>query len=94
MSCNPVATFPAFILLEIGYTWSRKEKAMATATIRETLLQEVSGLSSAYDFEVLNFIKSLKANRQSTVPETMLLSESALSKDWDTQEEDNAWASL
>jgi hypothetical protein len=67
---------------------------MATANIRETLLQEVSGLSSAYDFEVLNFIKSLKANRQSAVPETMLLSESALAKDWDTQEEDNAWANL
>jgi hypothetical protein len=71
-----------------------KEKVMSTATIRETLLQEVSALSPAYDFEVLNFIKSLKTNRQSTVPETMLLSESALSKDWDTPEEDNAWASL
>ena len=26
--------------------------------------------------------------------ETMLLSEAALSKDWDTPEEDEAWASL
>jgi hypothetical protein len=67
---------------------------MATVNIRETLLREVSGLSPAYDFEVLNFIKSLKASRQSTMPETMLLSESALSKDWNTKEEDNAWANL
>jgi hypothetical protein len=29
-----------------------------------------------------------------TLPETMLASEAALSKDWDTPEEDEAWASL
>jgi hypothetical protein len=35
---------------------------MATTAIRETLLQEVSGLSPAYYSEVLGFIESLKAN--------------------------------
>ena len=67
---------------------------MSVANIREMLLQEVSLLPSAYYSEVLDFILSLKAERQSTAPETMLMSEAALSKDWDTEEEDNAWASL
>ena len=37
---------------------------MSTAGIRETLLQEVSILPSVYCPEVLNFIESLKTNRQ------------------------------
>ena len=67
---------------------------MPTVNIKETLLREVSILPSVYYLEVLDFIESLKKKRQGAIPETMLLSESALSKDWDTEEEDNAWASL
>jgi len=67
---------------------------MCVANIHETLLQEVSVLPSAYYSEVLDFIVSLKTGRQSAIPETTLLSEAALSKDWDTEEEDKAWASL
>jgi len=67
---------------------------MSTISIRETLLQKVSILPSDYYPEVLDFIESLKANRQPAIPETMLLSESVLSKDWNTEEEDIAWASL
>ena len=36
---------------------------MSTATIRETLLREVSVLPADYYPEVLNFIETLKANR-------------------------------
>jgi hypothetical protein len=67
---------------------------MSIANIKETLLREVSGLSPAYCPEVLDFIEYLKTKRQPSIPETMLLSESALLKDWDTSEEDNAWANL
>jgi hypothetical protein len=67
---------------------------MATVNIRETLLQEFNALSPAYYTDVLDFIESLKTKRQPAIPETMLLSESALSKDWDTVEEDKVWASL
>jgi hypothetical protein len=47
-----------------------------------------------FGLEVLDFIEYLKRKRQPAIPETMLMSESALSKDWDTEEEDSAWASL
>jgi hypothetical protein len=35
-----------------------------------------------------------KTPKLSQIPETMLLSEIALPKDWDTPEEDEAWANL
>jgi hypothetical protein len=69
-----------------------QNSAMSTASIRETLLREVNVLPVDYYPKVLNFIESMK--RQPAIPETMLLSESALSKDWDTEEENEAWASL
>jgi len=67
---------------------------MSMANIRETLLQEFNTLPPTYYSDVLDFIESLKSKRQPAVPETMLMSESALSKDWDTEEEDKVWASL
>jgi hypothetical protein len=84
---DPLASLP--IQTEIGYNCT-----MATVNIRETLLQEVSIIPTDFCPEVLCFIESLKAKRQPAIPETMLLSEAALSKDWDTEEEDDAWASL
>jgi len=36
----------------------------------------------------------IKQRKLFQIPETMLLSEITLSKDWDTPEEDKAWASL
>jgi hypothetical protein len=71
-----------------------KEKSMSITNIKETLLREVSELSPIYCPKVLDFIESLKTKRQPVIPEIMLLSEAALSKDWNTAEEDNAWASL
>jgi len=66
----------------------------ATANVTETLLREVSGLPPVQYPKVLYFIESLKTSRQPAIPETMLLSEAVLSKDWDTEGEDKAWASL
>ena len=67
---------------------------MTIANIKETLLQEVNILPPVHCSEVLGFIETLKTGRQPMAQETMLLSESALAKNWDTEEEDNAWASL
>ena len=80
---------------ELLYRNQNKEKqTMSTATIKETLLREVNVLSPDYCPEVLDFIGTLKANQRPPIPETMLMSEAALAKDWDTEEEDKAWASL
>ena len=67
---------------------------MATVNIKEALLQEVNVLPTGYCPEVLDFITSLKGNRQSVIPETMLLSEEALAEDWDSPEDNEAWANL
>ena len=67
---------------------------MSTINISEALQKELNVLSPSYYPEVLGFIESLRTNRLLAVPATMLLSESALSKDWDNEEEDKAWASL
>jgi len=44
--------------------------------------------------EVVDFVAWIKQRKLSHIPETMLLSETSLSKDWDTPEEDEVWASL
>jgi len=67
---------------------------MSIAHTRETLLREVNILPPAYYSDVLGLIDALKTGRQPAIPATMLLSEVVLSKDWDTEEEDEAWASL
>ena len=61
---------------------------------RAVLLQEIETLPTACLDEVVNFVAWIKRRELSQIPETMLLSEAALSKDWDTPEEDEAWASL
>jgi hypothetical protein len=63
-------------------------------TERAVLLQEIETLPSACVGEVIDFVAWIKQRKLSQIPETMLLSEAALSKDWDTPEEDEAWANL
>jgi len=68
-------------------------------TNRAVLLQEIEALPTAYIDEVANFVARIKQRKSHTrnvsqIPETMLLSESSLSTDWNTPEEDEAWASL
>jgi len=53
----------------------------------ETLPQECMG-------EVIDFVAWIKYRKLQKMPETMLLSETALAKDWGTPEEDDAWADL
>ena len=58
------------------------------------LMRELETLPSVYLEEVIDFIAWLKHRKLKQIPETMLLSEAALAKDWDTPEEDEAWAGL
>ena len=61
---------------------------------RAVLLQEIETLPAACVSEVVDFVVWIKQRKLSQIPETMLLSEASLSKDWDTPEEDKAWAGL
>jgi hypothetical protein len=63
-------------------------------TNRAALLHEIETLPVNCIGEVVDFVAWLKHRKLSQIPETMLLSETALSKDWDTPEEDEAWANL
>ena len=63
-------------------------------TNRAVLLQEIETLPETCVNEVVDFVAWIKQRKILRIPETMLLSEASLSKDWDTPEEDEAWALL
>ena len=57
--------------------------------------QELKKLPDELVLEALDFIKFLKYKSHiKNIPETMLLSEENLSKDWLKPEEDEAWKDL
>jgi hypothetical protein len=58
------------------------------------LINEIETLPTECIQEIMDFIGYLKLKHLKNVPETMLLSESSLARDWNTPEEDEAWASL
>ena len=61
---------------------------------RGLIHKEVEALPSEYLTELGEFIENLKQKKIQTLPETILLSESALRKDWEDPKEDEAWADL
>jgi hypothetical protein len=63
-------------------------------TQQAELLKEIETLPANCVGEVIDFVAWIKQRKLLQIPETMLLSETALSKDWNTPEEDEAWASL
>ena len=58
------------------------------------LINEIEMLPSDYFQEIMDFVGYLKLKHYKNIPETMILSEKSLDKDWDTPEEDEAWADL
>ncbi|MCL2108569.1 MAG: DUF2281 domain-containing protein [Oscillospiraceae bacterium] len=58
------------------------------------LINEIETLPSEYIQEIMDFVGYLKLKKLKSIPETMLLSEESLAKDWNTPEEDRAWANL
>jgi len=61
---------------------------------RELIDKEVASLPETLQREVYDFARFLRRKKQEEVFNGLLLSESALAKDWNTAEEDAAWASL
>jgi len=63
-------------------------------TNHSVLLHEIETLPSNCVSEVIDFVAWIKQRKLSQIPETMLMSEISLAKDWNTPEEDKAWAAL
>jgi len=63
-------------------------------TNRAVLQHEIETLPASCLGEVIDFVAWIKQRKLSQIPETMLLSEAVLSIEWDTPEEDEAWANL
>lgn len=61
---------------------------------RELLDRELDVLPEPLQREVYDFVRFLKQKAEDEKFNGLLLSDSALAKDWNTPEEDAAWASL
>lgn len=61
---------------------------------RELIDKEVATLPEPLQREVYDFVKFLREKSSEESFNGLLLSDSAFRKDWDTPEEDAAWASL
>jgi hypothetical protein len=62
-------------------------------TTKELIKKEVDKLPEALQREVYDFARFLREKSDAEF-DGLLLSNSTLNKDWDTPEEDAAWASL
>ena len=61
---------------------------------RELIDRELDDLPEALQREVYDFTRSLKRKADGESFNGLLASESVLARDWDTPEEDSAWANL
>ncbi|MCL2186337.1 MAG: hypothetical protein FWB86_10885 [Treponema sp.] len=61
---------------------------------RAVLIKEIETLPVTCLSEVIDFVAWIKQRKLSQIPETMLMSEASLAKDWNTPEEDKAWVAL
>ena len=61
---------------------------------KNKLIHEIESLPAEYIEEVMDFVGYIKLKRLKNVPETMLITKKVLAKDWNTAEEDAAWANL
>jgi hypothetical protein len=61
---------------------------------QEMIEKELQELPETLRREVYDFARFLRLKQEEDAFDGLLLSESALGKDWNTPEEDAAWASL
>lgn len=61
---------------------------------RQLIEQELAKMPERLQREVYDFARFLRRTKSDDAFDGLLLSESALAKDWNTSEEDAAWASL
>ena len=60
----------------------------------DQLVREVEALPEEDFSVIMSFIGYIKMKRLQCIPENMLMSEKSLAENWDTPEEDEAWAYL
>jgi hypothetical protein len=60
----------------------------------ELIRQELEGLPESLQREVYDFARFLKSKSDDESFNGLLASEAVLARDWNTQEEDAAWANL
>jgi hypothetical protein len=63
-------------------------------SVPELIEKEVASLPEPLQREVYDFARFLRSKADGDSFNGLLLSESALAKDWNTPEEDAAWANL
>jgi hypothetical protein len=63
-------------------------------TFKERLLEEISTTPEPVLTEVYHYLQYLKSRQAEEPFDGLAASHSALAKDWDTTEEDAAWANL
>ncbi|MEO7659886.1 MAG: DUF2281 domain-containing protein [Pyrinomonadaceae bacterium] len=61
---------------------------------QELVIKEIETLPERLQRQVYDFARFLKTKAADDAFDGLLLSESALAKDWDTPEEDAAWSNL
>jgi hypothetical protein len=61
---------------------------------RELIEQELETLPEALQREVYDFVRFLRTKSDGEAFNGLLASQSVLARDWDTPEEDAAWANL
>jgi hypothetical protein len=61
---------------------------------RELIQQELEGLPESLQREVYDFARFLRSKSDGELFNGLLASERVLARDWETPEEDAAWASL
>ena len=61
---------------------------------QELIANEVTNLPEPLQRQVYDFARFLRSKNEADSFNGLLLSESALAKDWNTPEEDAAWANL
>lgn len=61
---------------------------------RELIEKELDGLPEPLQREVYDFARFLRMKSEGEIFNGMLASEVVLARDWDTPEEDAAWANL
>ncbi len=64
------------------------------SNLKQMIELEISGLPEHRQLEVYDFVRFLKSREEDQTFNGLLLSESVLTREWDTPQEDAAWANL
>jgi hypothetical protein len=72
----------------------KNERSSKTMKTKELIIREIGTLPEKYLVEILDFIKFLESKMRKDTVDLAHASESSLSKDWLTEEEEEAWKDL